>query len=103
MRPLGMASDLDLLPRRQLRIGLAQLPVGLRLEPRDLVGDIEVAAVGEVPQSLDLALELGNRLFEIKEMAHGGALRSTGTGARPLVRIGVAPARSDAAGPGAVE
>src|SRR6266446_6202710 len=62
----------------------AKLPVGVRLELRDFIGDIEIAAVGEVPQRLDLALQLGDRLFEIEEMAHCGALRRTGTGARPL-------------------
>jgi len=65
-----MARELHLLPRRELGIGLAQQPVDLGLEPRHLVGDVDVAAVGEVAQLLDLAFEFGKRLFEVEEMTH---------------------------------
>ena len=70
VRPVGMPRELDLLPRRQLGIGLAQQPVDLGLEPCHLVGDVDVVAVGEVPQLVDFAFELGQRLLEIEEVAH---------------------------------
>ena len=46
MRPLGMARDLRLLPGVELGVGLAQQLLGARLEPGDLVGDVELAAAG---------------------------------------------------------
>src|SRR5207302_4459604 len=70
VRPLGMARDQHLLPGRELGIGLTQLPIGLGLKARRLVGDVDVAAVREVPQRLDLALQLGDWLFEFEEMPH---------------------------------
>src|SRR5260221_339824 len=85
----AMAPPVDLLPSGQFGIGWAQLAVGLRLEPRDLVGDVEIAAAGEMPQGLDLALQLGDRFFEVEEMAHCGAFPSTALDKRPLLRGGL--------------
>ncbi len=67
MRPLGMARDLRLLPGVELGVGLAQQLLGARLEARDLVGEVEVAAVGQMAQLLDLALELADRLLELQQ------------------------------------
>src|SRR5215472_8961229 len=39
----------------------------LRLQPRDLVLDVDLGFGGDVPQLLDLGFELGDRLFEIEE------------------------------------
>ena len=70
VRPVGMARELHLLPRRELGEGLGQEPARLGLEPADLVGDIDVAAGGEMTQLFDLALEFRQRLLEIEEVAH---------------------------------
>src|SRR6185312_1163720 len=70
VRAVRVARKLNLLPRRELGIGLAQQAVDLGLEPRHLVGDVEIAAVGEVSELVDLAFELGQRLLEIEEVAH---------------------------------
>ena len=51
MRPLRMPRDLRLLPRRQLRIGVAQQLVGLGLEPVDLGVDVDVVALFAVSRS----------------------------------------------------
>jgi hypothetical protein len=70
-----MAGDLGFLPRRQACVGGAQLPVGDRRQPGDLVGDIDAVGLRHSPQLLDLDFEFGDGFFEIKEMTHGaGAL-----------------------------
>ncbi len=56
MGPLGVSCDLGLLPGRQLGIGLTEKLVGTLLEPRDLIGEIKIAAMGKVMEFLDLAL-----------------------------------------------
>ena len=71
MRPLGMARDLRLLPRRQLGIGVAQQLGRLGLEPADLGVDVDVAAARRLAQLGDAGLELGDRLFEIEVGRHG--------------------------------
>jgi hypothetical protein len=68
MRPLGVACDLGLLPGRQLGVGLAQQLLGARLEPRDLIPELQVAALGQMAQLLDLALELADRLLEVQQL-----------------------------------
>ncbi len=68
MRPFGMPGHLNLLPRRQARIGLAQQPVGAALQPADLVGDVEFAGRRKPAQLLDLAFELGDRPLEIEKV-----------------------------------
>src|SRR5207249_10007428 len=55
MRPLGMARYQHLLPRIEPRIALAQQPVRLGFEPRDLLGDVEPAVGRQVAQLFDLA------------------------------------------------
>jgi hypothetical protein len=67
MRPLGMARDLGLLPGRELGIGLAQQLLGARLEAGDLLRQIEVAAIGQMAQLLDLAFQLADRLLEFEQ------------------------------------
>ena len=74
MGTVGVARDLGLLPRGQLGIGLAQQTVRLGLQPRDLLGDVDLAIVREVAQFLDLAFEFRDRLFEIEEVVHGGSV-----------------------------
>ena len=68
MRPLRMPRHLDLLPRRQPRISLAQQAVGGVLKAADLVGNIDLAGRREMAEFLDLALELGDRPFEIEKV-----------------------------------
>ena len=71
MRPVGMAGDLRLLPGRQLGVDVGERLAGARLQPGDLVIDGDrVALVAERAQLLDLALEIGDRLFEIEVAAH---------------------------------
>src|SRR5262249_20344604 len=57
-------------PRAELAVGLPQQPVRLLLQLADFVGDVDVAAVGEVAQLRDLAFEFGDRLFEIEIGRH---------------------------------
>ena len=45
VRPFGVARDLGLLPRGQPRIGIAQQPVGLDLNLRDLGIDVDAVSV----------------------------------------------------------
>jgi len=70
VRPVRMARHLGLLPGRQLGVGLAQQPLGLALQARDFLRDVDVIVVREVAQLLDLALELGDRLFKIQKIGH---------------------------------
>ena len=70
VRPLRMAGDLRLLPRRQLRIGVAQQLGGLGLEPADLGVEVELAGVGRFAQLGDARFKLGDRLFEIEVGLH---------------------------------
>src|SRR6202022_644720 len=69
MRPLRMPRHVDLLPRCQPRISLAQQAVGGVFEAADLVGDIDFAGRGKVAEFLNLALELGDWPFEIQKVA----------------------------------
>ena len=55
MGPLGMARHLGLLPGVELGVGLLKQALGLGLEARDLLGDVDLAIVGQVAQLLDLA------------------------------------------------
>jgi hypothetical protein len=68
MRPLRVAGHLDLLPRREPGVGLAQQSVGGAFEAADLVGNVEFAGGGKMAELFDLALELRDRPLEIQEM-----------------------------------
>src|ERR687898_3011857 len=68
MRSRRVAGDLRLLPGVELGVGLAQQLVGARLQPGDLVGEVEVAAVAQVAQLLDLAFQLADRLLEVQQV-----------------------------------
>ena len=71
MRPLRMAGDLRLLPRRQLGVEVAQRLRRLGFEPADVVGDVGRVAAGlHRAQFLDLGLELGHRFFKVEIAAH---------------------------------
>jgi hypothetical protein len=71
MRPLRMAGDLGLLPRRQLGIEVAERLCRLGLQPGDLVGDVGgVIARLHGAQFLGLGFKLGHRLFEVEVTAH---------------------------------
>jgi hypothetical protein len=80
MRPIRMPRDLHLLRRRQPAIGVAQQLVDLGLKPGDLVGDVELAGVGDVPKLLDLAFDLGDRLFEFEKGLHTALRLALGIG-----------------------
>jgi hypothetical protein len=64
-----MARHLGLLPGRQLGVGLAQQLLGARLEPRDLVPEVQIAALGQMAQFLDLAFQLADRLLELEQLS----------------------------------
>src|SRR5262249_28750253 len=71
MRPLGMAGNLSLLPRREFGIDVLEGLRGLGLETGNLLAD-GGGAVRRLDraQLLDLGLELGHRLFEVEVAAH---------------------------------
>ena len=71
MRPLRMARDLRLLPRRQFAIEFLERLRGLAFDAVDLLADGDGIAVGlQRAQFLDLGLELGHRFFEVEIGAH---------------------------------
>ena len=70
MRSLGMASDLRLLPRSQLRVGIAEELVGLGLEPADLRVDVDRAVARRLAQLGNARLQFGDRLFEVQIGEH---------------------------------
>jgi len=45
---------------------LAQQLVGTLFQLLDLIGEIEIAALGQMLQLLDLAFELADRFFEVE-------------------------------------
>jgi hypothetical protein len=70
MRAFRMPRNLHALPRRQLGIGRAKLPLHLVLEAHHLLGDVDIARVGQVPELGDLAFELRDRLLEVEIGRH---------------------------------
>ncbi len=70
VRPVRVAGDVGLLPRRQLGIDVGKGLLGLVLELGDLVGTVDGGIVAERAQVLDLAEHVGDRFFEFKEGAH---------------------------------
>ena len=70
VRALRMPRDKDFLPRRQRLVGRPQQPVRLALQLRDLIGNVDAAAIRDMAQLLDLVLEFGNGLLEIQEEFH---------------------------------
>jgi len=89
----GVARHLDALPRRQPGIGRPQLLLHLVLQAHDLLGDVDIARVRQVPQLGNLAFKIGNRLLEVEI---GGHSRSDvafhrNPVNRPRCGVGVAP------------
>jgi hypothetical protein len=74
MRALGVARDLDLLPRVQLLVELAMDAVLLGRELRDFLDNIELVDVREVAKFLDLALKLGDWLLEFEKCFHSSPI-----------------------------
>src|SRR5262249_3711695 len=71
MRPLGMAGNLGLLPRRELGVEILECLRRLGFEAGDLLADGGGAVRRlERAQLLDLSLELGHRLLEVEVAAH---------------------------------
>src|SRR5207302_1367433 len=67
VRPLRMARELRDLPRREAREDAGGELAALRLQPADLLLNVDLGVRGDVLELLDLRFELGNRLFEIQE------------------------------------
>src|SRR5690606_26524989 len=53
-RAIGMARELDALPRRQLREDGALFLVAALAKPLDLIGEIDIRRQGEIPELFDL-------------------------------------------------
>ena len=70
VRPFGVARHLDALPGRQLGVGRAQLLLHPVLQAHDLLGDIDIARVRQMPELGNLAFELRNRLLEVEIGGH---------------------------------
>ncbi len=71
MRPIGMAGDLRLLPRRELGIEFLERLRCLGLQPGDFLADGGRAVARlECTQLVDLGLDLGHWLFKIEIAAH---------------------------------
>ena len=87
MRPLRMARDLRLLPRRQPGIELLERDRSLALDAVDFLAD-GVAVGMQRAQLVDLGLELGHRFFEIEVRTH--RFRSTGGKGRAAGAAGAA-------------
>lgn len=69
-----MARNLRLLPGRKLAIQIQQRVLRTLFEPRDVVADIEAAFVIADPLQLqDLAVEIGDRFFEVEVVVHPSA------------------------------
>jgi hypothetical protein len=70
MRPFGMARDQRLAPGIKLAIKIAQHLLGLAVQRRGLLFQIDpLALAGQRAQLLGLALQVGKRLFEL-EIGH---------------------------------
>src|SRR5262245_3522523 len=75
VRAVRVASDLRLLPGRELGVSLHQGLSRLCLELGELLLDRDRALLGGKRLQLgDLAFELGNRLFEIQIGAHSASI-----------------------------
>ena len=72
MGPVGVTGHLGFLPGAELGVGRAQILVDPRLQTAHFLGDVDVAAVGQVAQFGDLTFKLGDRLFEVEIGGHGG-------------------------------
>ncbi len=71
-----MARNLRLLPGGELRVGLPQQLLRLRLQARDLLRDVHVVGIRQMPQFGDLAFQLRDRFFEIEIVVHEIRFRS---------------------------
>jgi hypothetical protein len=71
VRPLRMARDLRLLPRREAGIEIGERLLRLGFEARQFLADRDrVPLRCDVPQLLDLRFELGDGLFEVEVATH---------------------------------
>ena len=67
-----MARDLDLLPGRELGVGVLDQLVGLGLEAGDVGVDLHRGIAGrELAQFDDLAFQFGDGAFEVQISVHG--------------------------------
>ena len=68
---IRMAGNLRFLPRRQAGIDIRKRLIRLALQPADFfVNRNGIAFLGDGAQFLDLALKIGNRLFEVEIGKH---------------------------------
>src|SRR4051812_32380278 len=71
MRPRRMPRHQRLLPRRQLRIGVFDELIDLRLQALDFIIDRDRLSLRtKLPEILDLAFELGDRFFKFEKDVH---------------------------------
>jgi len=88
VRPLGMTRDLGLLPAVELGVSLPEQLLGAGLETLDLLGEVDLAAVREVAQLLDLAFELADRFFEVQQRRELLPAGSSAGARRDLLGLG---------------
>ena len=74
VRAPRMPRHLHPLHRREAPVDLAAPDGQLVFQRADLAGDINAAFVADPPQLLDLALELGERFFEVQRIGDGHAV-----------------------------
>src|SRR5256885_16017498 len=65
--PVRVARELRDLPGCEIGEDAHRELPALRLQPADLVLDVDFGFRGHVPELLDLRFELGDRLFEVEE------------------------------------
>src|SRR5580658_6386638 len=71
LRPIRVPGNLGFLPGCQFCVGRPELSIGDGSQAGDLVRDIKAIGLRHSTEFLDLALQLGDQLFEVEEVAHG--------------------------------